>query len=58
MDVWDKPDSTIDLSELMVITNVLSGRNNIITLFWENKLGVDVDVCNPLLIFGYYFDHL
>ena len=58
MDIWDKPDSTIDLSEFMVITNVLSGHNNIITLFWENKLGVDVNVCNLLLIFGYYFDHL
>ena len=41
----DKPD-TIDISEFMVITNVVSGRNDIITLFWENKLGVDVDVCD------------
>jgi hypothetical protein len=37
---------TIDLSEFMVITNVVSGRNDIIALFWQNKLGVDVDVCN------------
>jgi hypothetical protein len=40
-----KPD-TIDLSEFMVITNVVSGCNDIIALFWQNKLGVDVDVCN------------
>ena len=30
----------------LVITNVVSGRNDIVTLFWENKLGVDVDVCD------------
>ena len=33
-----------DLSELMVIENVVSGREDIVTLFWENKLGVDVEV--------------
>jgi len=36
--------SAIDLSELMVVTNVISGRNDLVILFWENKLGVDVDV--------------
>ena len=41
----DKPD-TIDISEFMVITNVVLGCNNIIALFWENKLGVDVNVCD------------
>ena len=41
----DNPD-TIDFSEFMVVTNVVSGRNDIIALFWENKLGVDVDVCD------------
>ena|SRR5271168_3087415 len=34
-----------DFSELMVVENVVSGRKDIIALFWENKLGVDVDVC-------------
>ena len=33
-----------DLSELMVVENVVSGRKDILTLFWENKLGVDVEV--------------
>ena len=33
-----------DLSELTVVTNVVSGRKDIVDLFWENKLGVDVDV--------------
>ena len=40
---YDDPDSC-DLSELMVVTNVISGRKDIVRLFWENKLGVDVDV--------------
>jgi hypothetical protein len=40
-----------DLSELMVVENVVSGRKDIITLFWENKLGVDVDVRIILLLF-------
>jgi hypothetical protein len=35
-----------DLSELMVVENVVSGRKDIVTLFWENKLGVDVEVRN------------
>ena len=33
-----------DLSELLVVENVVSGRKDLVTLFWENKLGVDVDV--------------
>jgi hypothetical protein len=33
-----------DLSELTVIENVISGRKDIVALFWENKLGVDVEV--------------
>ena len=56
----DKPD-TIDISEFMVITNVVSGRNDIITLLWENKLGVDVDVCDNhfcALILGVLLGHL
>jgi hypothetical protein len=40
---YEDPDGC-DLSELMVVENVVSGRKDIITLFWENKLGVDVDV--------------
>jgi hypothetical protein len=29
----------------MVVPNAISGCKDIITLFWENKLGIDVDVC-------------
>ena len=36
-----------DLSELMVAENFVSGRKDIVTLFWENKLGVDVEVRIP-----------
>ncbi|KAF7771854.1 hypothetical protein Agabi119p4_6165 [Agaricus bisporus var. burnettii] len=32
-----------DLNELTLIENVICGRKDIIALFWENKLGVDVD---------------
>ena len=28
----------------MVVENVVSGRKDIVTLFWENKLGIDVEV--------------
>jgi len=35
---------TCDLSELMVVENVVSGHEDVVALFWENKLGVDVDV--------------
>ena len=41
---YQDPDSC-DLSELMVIENVVSGRKDIVTLFWENNLGIDVEVC-------------
>jgi len=40
---YTDPDAC-DLSELMVVENVVSGRKDIVALFWENKLGVDVDV--------------
>jgi hypothetical protein len=40
---YEDPDGC-DLSELMVVENVVSGRKDIITLFLENKLGVDVEV--------------
>jgi len=33
-----------DLSELLVVENVVSGLKDFVTLFRENKLGVDVDV--------------
>ena len=36
-----------DLSELIVAENVVSGRKDIVALFWENKLGVDVEVRIP-----------
>ena len=29
----------------MVVENAVSGREDIAALFWENKLGIDVDVC-------------
>ncbi|EKM77133.1 hypothetical protein AGABI1DRAFT_108282 [Agaricus bisporus var. burnettii JB137-S8] len=45
-----KPE-TCDLSELMVIENVICGRKDIIALFWENKLGVDVDDNRRIVVF-------
>ena len=33
-----------DLSEFMVVTNTVSGRRDVVALFCENKLGVDIDV--------------
>jgi hypothetical protein len=33
-----------DLSAFTVVTNVISGCKNLVALFWQNKLGVDVDV--------------
>jgi len=51
----DDPD-TCDFSELTVINNVVSGRKDVITLFWENMLGVDVDVRGHslgLIIYGH-----
>ncbi|KAF8816780.1 hypothetical protein BYT27DRAFT_7181235, partial [Phlegmacium glaucopus] len=39
---YANPDAC-DLSELMVVQNVVSGRKDIVALFWENKLGIDVD---------------
>ena len=35
----------------MVVKNVVSGRKDVVTLFWENKLGVDVEV--RILLFRY-----
>jgi hypothetical protein len=29
----------------MVVPNTIFGHKDIIFLFWENKLGIDVDVC-------------
>ena len=40
---YTDPDAC-DLSELMVAENVVSGRKDIVALFRENKLGVDVEV--------------
>lgn len=47
-DIWlwnryyQDPDAC-NLSEFLVAENIISGRKDIITLFWENKLGVDVE---------------
>jgi len=35
----------------MVIENVVSGRKDIVTLFWENKLGVDVEDDYRIILF-------
>ncbi|KAF8525469.1 hypothetical protein BU17DRAFT_62622 [Hysterangium stoloniferum] len=40
-----------DLSDLMVVENVVSGRKDIVTLFWENKLGVDVEDDYRIILF-------
>ncbi|KAF8797789.1 hypothetical protein BYT27DRAFT_7203982 [Phlegmacium glaucopus] len=40
-----------DLSELMVVENVVSGHKDIVALFWENKLGVDVDDNYRIIVF-------
>jgi hypothetical protein len=42
--VENKYRDIINFGEFMV-ANVVTGREDIIALFWENKLGVDVDVC-------------
>jgi adenine deaminase len=39
----ENPDA-IDLSEFMAVPNVISGHKDVVALFWDNKLGVDVDV--------------
>ena len=41
----DDPDSC-DLGKFMVMTNTISGLEDVVALFYENKLGVDVDVCD------------
>ncbi|KAF8624197.1 hypothetical protein AX17_007186 [Amanita inopinata Kibby_2008] len=40
-----------DLSQFMVLENVISGRSDLIALFWENKLGVDVDDNYRIIVF-------
>jgi len=39
---YKDPDAC-DLTELMVVENVVSCHKDIVALFWENRLGVDVD---------------
>jgi len=46
----DDPDAC-DFSELTVINNVVSGRKDVITLFWENKLGIDVNDNYRIIVF-------
>jgi len=40
-----------DLSEFMVVTNAVSGREDLVTLLWENKLSVDVDDKYRIIVF-------
>ncbi|KAF8530517.1 hypothetical protein BU17DRAFT_79301 [Hysterangium stoloniferum] len=47
---YQNPDAC-DLSDLMVVDNVVSGRKDIVTLFWENKLGVDVEDDYRIILF-------
>ena len=54
---YDDPDAC-DFSELTTINNVISGRKDVITLFWKNQLGVDVDVRGHslcLIIYGHLY---
>ena len=41
---YHKDPDACDVSDLMVVENVISGRKDIIALSFANKLGVDVDV--------------
>jgi hypothetical protein len=41
----ENPDACDLSSEFMVVTNTVSVRQDLVTLFCKNKLGVDVDVC-------------
>jgi len=47
---YSDPDGC-DLSELMTVENVVSGRKDIVALFWENKLGIDVEDNYRIIIF-------
>ena len=40
----ENPDAC-DLSEFMVVTNTISGCEDLVTLFFQNRIGIDVDVC-------------
>ena len=40
----DNPEAC-DLSEFMVVSNTLSGPRDVVDLFYDNKIGIDVDVC-------------
>ena len=44
--VYSRNIEALDISEFMAVTNTLSCRRDVATLFYENKLGIDVDVCN------------
>ena len=45
-EVYSRNIEALDISEFMGVTNTLSCRRDVATLFYENKLGIDVDVCN------------
>ncbi|KAF9444829.1 hypothetical protein P691DRAFT_609069, partial [Macrolepiota fuliginosa MF-IS2] len=46
-----KDPEACDLSELVVVANVISGLKDIVALFWENKLGIDVDDNYCIIVF-------
>ena len=51
----DNPDAC-DFSKFMVVTNTVSGRQDVVALFYENKLGIDVDVCiHEILTISFVF---
>ena len=40
----------------MVVTNTVSGRQDVVAPFYENKLGIDVDVCiHEILTISFVF---
>ncbi|KAF8798357.1 hypothetical protein BYT27DRAFT_7123584 [Phlegmacium glaucopus] len=43
--------ASCDLSEFMVVTNTISGCRDVVALFYENKLGVDVDENYRIVVF-------
>ena len=50
VEVYHNNIEALDISEFMVVNNTVSCRQDIAILFYENKLGIDVDVCK-------LFDH-
>ena len=44
LEYHDNPDAC-DLGEFMMVTNTVSGCGDLVTLFFQNRIGIDVDVC-------------